>query len=265
MKLLTLNAHAWHEENQLEKIRHLAAAIQENDYDVIALQEVNQSLGKESEEHIVEPDNYALVLLQEMEKLGVTGYTMVWGFSHLVYGKYEEGLVILTRHPVIEEHSFFVSQDTNKHSHSTRKIVGATIRFDGRPLTFYSCHTGWWHDPEEPFKYQADQLLQHIRKDVPVFLLGDFNNNAALKGEGYAYLMEHGLYDTYTLAEEKDDGITVKGKITGWSENKEDLRIDLILSTEAVRVKSSRVIFNGSHKPVISDHFGVEVELELVN
>lgn len=265
MKLLTLNCHAWHEENQLEKIRHLAAAIQEKAYDVIALQEVNQSIGEESAEQLVKPDNYALVLLQEMEKLGVKGYSMVWGFSHLVYGRYEEGLVILTRHPVIEEHSFFVSKDTSKHSPKTRKIVGATIRYAGRPVTFYSIHTGWWLDMEEPFKHQADQLLQHIRKDVPVFLLGDFNNNALLKEEGYAYLMGHGLYDTYTLAEEKDDGITVKGKITGWSQNKEDLRIDLILSTEPAHVKSSRVIFNGHHKLMVSDHFGVEVQLEMMD
>lgn len=261
MKLLTLNCHAWHEENQLEKIRYLAAAIKKNAYDVIALQEVNQSIDEGSDEQFVKPDNYARVLLQEMENLGATGYSMVWGFSHLVYGRFEEGLVILTRHPVIEEHAFFVSKDTSKESPKTRKIVGATIRYDGRPITFYSVHTGWWLDTEEPFKYQADQLLQHIRKDVPVFLMGDFNNNAYLQEEGYAYLMSHGLYDTYTLAEEKDDGITVKGKITGWSQNKEDLRIDLILSTETARVKSSRVIFNGDHKPVVSDHFGVEVEL----
>lgn len=265
MKLLTLNCHAWHEENQLEKIRQLAAAISEKSYDVIALQEVNQSIGEQPVADSVKQDNYAWVLLQEMENLGVTGYSLVWDFSHLVYERYEEGLAILTRHPVMEEHSFFVSKGTNKHTWKTRKIVGATIRIDDRPTTFYSCHTGWWHDLEEPFKHQADQLLRHIRKDVPVFLLGDFNNNAFQSGEGYDYLLKQGLFDTYTHAEEKDDGITVKGKITGWNENKEDLRIDLILSTVPVNVKSSHIIFDGQEHPVVSDHFGVEAELELKN
>ena len=73
--------------------------------------------------------------------------------------------------------------------------------------------------------------------------------------------MENGLHDTYTLAEEKDAGITVQGKITGWSDNKQDLRIDLILSTEPFKVQSSKVIFNGEHKPLVSDHFGVEVHV----
>ncbi|MEZ0481121.1 endonuclease/exonuclease/phosphatase family protein [Planococcus sp. SSTMD024] len=260
MKLLTLNCHAWHEENQLDKIRHLASAIAEKQYDVIALQEVNQSIDTEAE-HIVKHDNYAQVLLQELEQLGVTGYSLVWDFSHLVYGRYEEGLVILTRHPVIEEHSFFVSQGADKHSPKTRKIVGATIHYAGQPLTFYSCHMGWWHDTVEPFQYQADQLLKHMRQDVHAFLMGDFNNDASLEQQGYDYLLENGLHDTYTLAEEKDGGITVKGEIAGWSDNKQDLRIDLILSTEPVTVKSSKVIFNGEHKPLVSDHFGVEVHL----
>ena len=38
MKILTLNVHAWIEENQLEKIDILAKTIEENQYDVIALQ-----------------------------------------------------------------------------------------------------------------------------------------------------------------------------------------------------------------------------------
>lgn len=260
MKLLTLNCHAWHEENQMDKIRHLAEAIAEKQYDVIALQEVNQSIDDEPE-HIVKHDNYAWVLLQEMEQLGMTGYSMVWDFSHLVYGRFEEGLVILTRHPVAEEHSFFVSQSTDMHSPKTRKIVGATIHYEDQPFTFYSCHTGWWHDTVEPFKYQADQLLGQMKKDAHAFLMGDFNNDASLEQQGYAYLLENGLHDTYTLAEEKDAGITVKGKIAGWSDNKQDLRIDLILSTEPVTVKSSKVIFNGDHKPLVSDHFGVEVHV----
>ena len=42
MKLLTINVHAWLEENQMEKIDILARTIAEKQYDVIAMQEVNQ-------------------------------------------------------------------------------------------------------------------------------------------------------------------------------------------------------------------------------
>lgn len=48
MKLLTLNCHSWQEENQIEKIQYLAKVIQEEEYDVIALQEVSQSIQAEN-------------------------------------------------------------------------------------------------------------------------------------------------------------------------------------------------------------------------
>ena len=86
-----------------------------------------------------------------------------------------------------------------------------------------------------------------------------------VRDEGYDYLISKGLVDTYTVAEVKDEGMTVEGKIDGWSDNKKDLRIDLVLTNQPVRVKSSHVIFNGQNKEVVSDHFGVEVELELTN
>ncbi|WP_171050934.1 hypothetical protein [Bacillus sp. BHET2] len=61
---------------------------------------------------------------------------------------------------------------------------------------------------------------------------------------------------------DRDRGITVEGKIAGWVENKVDLWIDLVLHSEKVAVGSSKAIFNSANKPVISDHFGVEVVLK---
>ena len=46
-------------------------------------------------------------------------------------------------------------------------------------------------------------------------------------------MMQKGLYDTYELAIEKDEGTTVQGEIAGWDENKHNLRIDLILCNQS--------------------------------
>ncbi|MEH7440277.1 endonuclease/exonuclease/phosphatase family protein [Neobacillus drentensis] len=263
MKLLTLNSHSWHEENQIEKIKYLAQTIMEKSYDVIALQEVSQALEAEYVYGKVKENNYAYVLLQELEKLGVSDYFLVWDVSHYIKdGTNEEGVAILTKHPIVEEHSFFVSDSVDYATNwKTRRIVGATISYNNKLLTFYSCHMGWWHDEEEPFKGQADKLLQHINRNQTLFLMGDFNNHASQKGEGYEYLINRGLYDTYHMTDNKDEGITVKGKIAGWSNNKQDLRIDLILTNRPVQVDYSKVIFNNVNRMVISDHFGVEVNL----
>ena len=39
------------------------------------------------------------------------------------------------------------------------------------------------------------------------------------------------------------------------------MRIDLILSNQDVNVSYSNIIFNGKNKDIVSDHFGVEIEV----
>jgi maltose 6'-phosphate phosphatase len=264
MKLLTLNCHSWQEENQLEKIEALAKAIQENAYDVIALQEVSQPIDGLVVRENVKSGNYVIVLLEALQKLSVTDYEYVWDLSHFGYKPYEEGLAILTKHQIEGTNSFFVSQSQDITKWKTRKIVGATIRYENELISFYSCHLGWWHDEEEPFVHQAKSLLEHVQGEERCFLMGDFNNHAGVKGEGYEYLMQHSLFDTYSLAKEKDNGMTVQGKIAGWDQNKQDLRIDLILTNQPCQVAFSQVIFNGVNRPVVSDHFGVEALVDEV-
>ncbi|HDX9578154.1 TPA: endonuclease/exonuclease/phosphatase family protein [Bacillus pseudomycoides] len=263
MKLLTLNCHSWQEDEQLAKIHYLAKTIQENDYDVIALQEVSQSIAAKDVCGNMKDDNFVRLLQIELEKLGAAKYDVVWDFAHIGYDVYEEGLAILTKHAIQKSDSFFVSDNADTTYWKTRKIVSVTISYYNQPVTFYSCHLGWWSDEEEPFKKQVDRLVQRAENNELSFLMGDFNNNARLQNEGYDYLMQKGLYDTYKLAEQKDEGTTVQGEIAGWDENKQNLRIDLILSNQPVQVNSSKVIFNGINREVISDHFGVEVQISM--
>ncbi len=262
MKLLTLNCHAWQEENQIEKIKHLAAVIKEKQYDVIALQEVMQLIDPTDGEK-VKQDNYAVVLLSELMKLGVTDYQFVWDLAHIGFDIYEEGLAILTRCEIKQAKSFLITKHDDIHTFRTRRVVGLEIMHENQPISVYSCHLGWYHDEEEPFKGQVDELVANLNDSQLNIVMGDFNNDANIRGEGYDYLLSKGLMDTYTLAETKDNGMTVEGKIDGWSENKKDLRIDLVLTNQPVTVKSSHVIFNGKNQEIVSDHYGVEVELDL--
>ena len=94
--------------------------------------------------------------------------------------------------------------------------------------------------------------------------MGDFNNPAEIRNEGYDMIAESGWYDSYNLAAEKDNGITVEKIIDGWNdkistENK--IRIDQIWCNRKNQVKSSRILFNGINEPVVSDHYGIMIEL----
>lgn len=261
MKLLTLNCHSWLEEEQLNKIKYLAKTIVEEKYDVIALQEASQSIKASIKEGNLKEDNYGLILIEEIKKLGGEEYHLVWDYSHIGYDIYEEGLCILTKHKVVNSESFYISKSHSKTFWRSRKIVKATIDINNENIDFYSCHMGWWHDKEESFTFQVKNLIAHAKESKNrAFFMGDFNNNAFLKNEGYDFLKSNGLIDTYDLAENKDSGVTVNKNIAGWEDNTGELRIDIIFTNRNTKVYDSRVIFNGKNKEVVSDHFGLEIE-----
>lgn len=122
---------------------------------------------------------------------------------------------------------------------------------------------GWWKDSENPFEEQLDELIDFANKRGNIyFLMGDFNNDANIRGEGYDYLLTKGIKDTYLEAIKKDDGITVPGVIAGWEGKcSNPKRIDFIFTNSESTIKSSEVIFNGKNKEIISDHFGVTIEI----
>ena len=116
---------------------------------------------------------------------------------------------------------------------------------------------------EEKMSDNIQRILKRSQTDNLKILMGDFNTDAINSPEDYKMILSQGLYDTYTVAIEKDSGITVGGNIDGWSKSKEEKRIDYIFSNKKIKVLSSKVIFNGKNHPVVSDHYGLEVILDM--
>ena len=273
MKLLTLNTHAWIEENQLEKIEQLARFINEHQFDIIALQEVNQSIQEEAlpdselayfyaadGNAVIKADNYAYVLRQHLHSEYYWTYIPV----HIGYSKYDEGLAVLSKTPIKNAFSAYVSETEDYGNYRTRKILGIQTTVSGEDTWFINGHYGWWHDEDEPFEPQWNRSLAVMEKHVGsqcAFAVGDFNNAAHIEGEGYSYVKQSGWFDCYELAARKDDGHTVVKAIAGWEENKQHLRIDYVFANRKLPVRLSNVVLNGTTGPVVSDHFGVMVEI----
>ncbi len=177
------------------------------------------------------------------------------------YDKYDEGLAILSKKEILETDTVLVSCINDYNNWKTRKILGI---YSGDEW-FYSVHLGWWDDKSDPFSDQWSRLSKYLTGKENVWLMGDFNNCAEIRNEGYDLIKNSGWQDTFEIAREKDDGITVGTVIDGWKDKITDtngMRIDFIWTNSENRIERTNVIFNGKNEPVISDHYGVMITVK---
>ena len=255
MKLLTFNTHSLVAGEGERQVSVLAEAILKEKFDVIALQEVNQKIGdKES--------NFAFRVVSRMKEMG-EDYAWTYLPIKIGYGIYDEGLAFLSRAPLAEIRSGYLSKTHSYDNWKTRMALG--IRPEGSEAWFWNLHMSWWEDPDEPFCAQWVRLLSLLSPKEEVWLMGDFNNPAEIRGEGYDLVRESGFYDAYELAEKRQGAGTASAGIDGWhgrSVAAESLRIDQIWSSRPRKISFCHTIFDGERYDVISDHFGVAIGIE---
>ena len=169
-------------------------------------------------------------------------------------------MAVFTRAPITAAENTLLSRADNYSSWKTRRALGVCAD----DVWYYAVHMGWWNDKEEPFPFQWEKLSQTAGVKQTAFLLGDFNSEADVRGEGYDLILRSGWQDTYRLAQQKDEGYTVVQAIDGWRDAPNAAakkRIDQIWCSKPVAVKRSRVVFNGLREPQVSDHAGILIEL----
>ena len=235
----------------------------EKGYDIIALQEVNQLMSAPAISPTLKQDNYGVILLNKINQRVAQKYSLFWSNSHIGYDKYDEGIAFLTRLPVYDVDAFYCSQHQRLDSILSRKIIGLTVEYHGQLIECYSCHINL---PNCDGENQLDNVRYIVERSQSAnlkILMGDFNTDAISDHQAYQQIKSLGLFDTFEMAEQKDSGITVEKAIDGWKGHSQEKRLDYIFLNQAKRVLSSQVIFNGKNKPIVSDHFGVEVALIL--
>jgi len=281
MKILTLNTHSLQEENHQQKLSWFVEGILEEKPDLIALQEVNQT----AEEELmalellegqypipgcmaIRADNYAALVASRLRQAGIDCY-WVWLPVKRGYDKFDEGVAILSLGRKIRcVDQFPISRVNDFSNWRTRAALG--VQLEGLEDWFYCLHMGWWNDESEQFLDQwriLNSCIAAKRMCGSVWLMGDFNAPDTVPGQSYEHIVASGWIDTYKVAHRKDDGITVPGPIDGWrdSQNREmaeGMRLDYIWCSQRKDILSSRILFNGVKEPVVSDHFGVLIEVK---
>ena len=217
MKLLTINTHSIIEPDYERKLDYFIGAIAENPPDIIAMQEVNQSVSSELADDLpgfvpcisrmVREDNHVLRVVRALYGKGIS-YNWTWVPIKLGYGRFEEGLSIMSRYPIMHTKSTYISTTHEYSNFKTRRLLGIS--------------TG----------------------------AGDFNSPDDVRNEGYDAVIKSGWYDLCRT------GCTVAKKIDGWEVDKKQ-RLDYIFCNFKAQVEYATVVFDGKNGEEVSDHFGV--------
>lgn len=279
MKILTLNTHSLLEENYTQKLNWFVEGILREKPDLIAMQEVNQSFdAPEIDPEMLEgqfpvpgyvtirEDNHVAQVVHRLRQAGIS-CSWTWLPVKSGYGKYDEGVAVISLSKKIQSVDTFPISKVNDYSNwRTRKVLG--VQLEGMEDWFYSIHMGCWDDPAEPFLHQWKVLngcVASKRICGPVWLLGEFSAPTCFRGESYDTIAGSGWFDTYCVAQQKDKGITFPRITEGWEDKLTDrevegMRLACIWCSQKKEISSSCVVFNGERQPIVSDHFGVMIE-----
>ena len=263
-KFLTLNTHSWLGNEPEKDLEILGQKIIKEDYDVIALQEINQLKDSQvitnsyydlKNQHPLHVDNYALKLVEYLQQKGAS-YNFVWTYNHIGYDKYHEGVALLSKEPFSETKSVLTSSVADEFDYHTRRALLGKTTVAGKQIWAISSHFSWWKDG---FKAEWTRLEKSLQGEtLPLVIMGDFNNPENTPGHELVLASPLGLKDSHLAARKVTGGPTILQDIDGWENNDKALRIDFIFVSQQLEVKESHVLFDGKKSPLISDHFGVE-------
>lgn len=160
---------------------------------------------------LLKADNHAAAVAKMLEARGVH-YDWSWLPAKVGYDIYDEGAAVFSRAPITDAENLLLSQINDYNNWKTRRTLGICAG----DVWYYTVHLGWWKDEVEPFAPQWEKLSKAAGAKKTAFLLGDFNSEADVRGEGYDLVLGSGWQDTYRLAQQRDAGYTVVEAIDGW-------------------------------------------------
>ena len=261
LSVLILNLHCYQEDNQDYKFSQIAKAINQLDVDIVCFQEVAEPWNDGKGDWA---SNSANIINDRLE----SPYHLHTDWSHLGFDRYREGVAILSRYPIVNHDSRYVSDSENPYNIHARKVAMAQIAVPRIGLiNFFSCHISWWNDGfseqfENLCKWADSEHTGHIKSTM---LCGDFNIKAGSRG--YELVVDSNEYEDQFLAASSPE---VFEEIFGnrrphWQRYLvNDHRIDYIFMNKSseLRVTSGRVLFTEQDYGSVSDHIGYLMTFE---
>jgi maltose 6'-phosphate phosphatase len=258
LRVLALNLHCYQEPDQQHKFLLIARAIDELHVDIVCLQEVAENWNDGAGDW---GSNSARIINQHLPR----PYNLATDWSHLGFGRYREGVAVLSRHPILRQESRYVSASRDPYDIHARRAVLAQLNVPsfGR-INVFSTHLSWWKDGfAEQFgnlrDWARDAHTRHVKASL---LCGDFNAEAGSRG--YELVLDSGEYDDTFLAATRPHEFTeiFRRRTPNWRDHlRDDRRIDYLFMRRAssLRVESAREVFTERDFGRVSDHIGYMV------
>ena len=261
LAVMILNLHCYQEDNQDYKLSQIAKAIDEREADVVCLQEVAEHWNNGAGDWA---SNSAKIINDRLRR----PFHLYTDWSHLGFDKYREGVAILSRFPLAEQESRYVSDNHDVYSIHSRKVVMAQVKLPYLGLiNVFSAHLSWIEDGfKGQFNRLSDWAESKLSDEVKATLLcGDFN--VAASSEGYRLVVDAHQYDDQFLAANSPGVFDKIFKVNDphWQHYlADDYRIDFIFMHKASELKttSGTVLFTDEDYGRVSDHCGYLMTFE---
>jgi maltose 6'-phosphate phosphatase len=261
LKILILNLHCYQEDNQDYKFSQIAKAINELDADIVCLQEVAELWNNGEGDW---NSNSAKIINDRLE----SPYHIYTDWAHLGFDRYREGVAILSKYPLSNEESRYVSDSHDPYNIHSRKVVMAQINIPQMGLiNVFSAHLSWW---EDGFQKQFNRLREwaESRQSALVkgtLLCGDFN--IAAGSSGYNLVVNSHQYEDQYLAVNSPIVFEKIFKVNDpyWQHYlTDDYRIDFIFMNKSsnLQATSGIVVFTEQDYGRVSDHCGYFMTFE---
>ena len=226
-KFLTLNTHSWLEANSLKKLFDLAENIYIENYDVICLQEINQDI-------------------RGLAAKDVEGYEKLPGSPELHCDNYALQLVNYLRS---QGRHYYWSWAYNHIGYD--KYNEGVVILSKNPIKVKDILVSAVDDEHD----------YHTRRVLAAET--EVNGKPVTDTAGYDMILNSPLelQDSHKVAKSIQGDHTIIEDIDGWEGNKQSLKVDHVFTSKEIEIQSSTVVFDGGESPIVSDHFGLAVDL----
>lgn len=280
ISILSLNLHTYQESNQDAKFNIVVDAIFDLSIDLVCFVECGQNKNQTylTGSSTIRIDNMAYIITQRLKSKYGVNYYYAWDWAHIGFDYYEEGMAVVSKYPITDSGSTWISTVTSSSNITSRKAVYGKTGIPGIGIVhLFSVHTHWMlsstdteHELQvsriKDFVYNKE-ITSDVSPDLSI-VCGDYNCNAANVEpwiKPYNKMVENGDFiDTFLVANPTANNRpqdskfnTVGGDYPG--------RIDYIFMKNNTKfeVVSSVITFSPSSLGTVSDHYGVITKIRL--